>query len=61
MYDDLKKYCYSEKMITLIEIIMIIDECLELCWFLDNDMNTVWWGECIGVDKMTMINDNLSL
>jgi len=51
VYDDLKKYCYSEKMITLIEIIMIIDECLELCWFLDNDMNTVWWGECVDDER----------
>ena len=42
---------------------MIIDEYLELCWidFLDNDMNIVWWGECIDVDNLMIMENNLAL
>ena len=41
----------------------IVDECLELCWvdFVDNIMNIVWWGEYVDVDKLMIMNDNLSL
>ena len=44
------------------EIIMIIYECLEFIgWFLDDDMNIVWWGECSDVDKMMIIDNNFAL
>jgi len=35
----------------------------ELCWvnFVDNDMIIVWWGECIDVDNVMMMDDNLAL
>jgi len=27
----------------------------------DNDMNIVWWGECVDVHKVMFIDDNLAL
>ena len=37
-------------------IIMLIDNVLSCVgWFLDDDMNIVWWGECGDVDKMMII------
>jgi len=30
-------------------------------WFLDEDMNIVWWGEYVNVDKMMIMDHNLAL
>jgi len=44
------------------EMILLIDNILSCVgWFLDDDMNIVWWGECSDVDKMMIIDNNLAL
>ena len=30
-------------------------------WFLDDDMHIIWWGEYGDVDKMMIMDNNLSL
>ena len=30
-------------------------------WFLNDDIDIVWWCECGDVDKMIIINNNISL
>ena len=44
------------------EIIMLIDNVLSwVGWFLDNDMNIIWWREDGDVDKMMIIDNNVAL
>jgi len=45
-----------------VDEIMVLDEFLDLFWvdFIDNDMNIIWWGECIDVDKLMIMDDNLA-
>ena len=44
------------------EMILLTDNILSCVgWFLDDDMNIVWWGECSDVDKMMIIDNNFAL